>query len=51
LFENRFIKHPNEKVYSVVKNLFNEALRENFILKEEMEEAIRKGYLSEKIIN
>ena len=51
LFENRFIKHPNEKVYSVVKSLFNEALRENFILKEEMEEAIRKGYLSEKIIN
>jgi hypothetical protein len=51
LISDRFIKHPNEKVYSIVKNLFNEAMKENFINNQEIEEAISKGYISKKIMN
>tara|TARA_B100001057_G_scaffold501156_3_gene621180 strand:- start:6713 stop:7537 length:825 start_codon:yes stop_codon:yes gene_type:complete len=51
LFAKKFVKHPNDKVYATVKNLFNEAIKNNFIQNYEIEEAISKGYISKKILN
>jgi len=51
LISDKFIKHPNDKVYTIVKNLFHEAIKENFIDNQEIEEAISKGYISKKIMN
>lgn len=51
LISDKFIKHPNDKVYTIVKNLFHEAIKENFIDNQEIEEAIYKGYIAKKIIN
>ena len=50
MFANKFIKHPNRNVYNIIKNLFNEAIKENFIHNNEIEDAVHKGYISNKFI-
>jgi len=51
LFADKFLKHPNQDVYLIVKNLFHEAVKNNFILTHEINEAINKGYISKKFVN
>jgi hypothetical protein len=50
-FQKEYIKHPDDKVILTIKNLFNEAKDNKYINKEEIDWAIKNGFISSKIFS
>ena len=50
-FQKKYYKHPDDKVILSIKNLFNEAKDNKYINKEEIDQAIEKGFISSKIFS
>jgi len=51
ILSNRYLKHKDPKVISLIKNFFLEALNKNFITEEDINFAIKNNYISKHFMN